>query len=44
MSDTDGLIVYKITGWKITPMEIEHPPEYAPEWKGLKDIIKNVSI
>ena len=45
MSDTGGLIVYKIIGWKIiTTMEIkggslehpEHLPGYAPEWKGLK--------
>ena len=48
MSATGGLIVYKINGWKITTMEIrgvlEHPPGYAPEWKGLKDILKNVFI
>ena len=35
MSDTDGLIVYKIIGWEITTMEIiehpEHPPGYAPD-------------
>ena len=39
MSDTGGLIVYKIIGWKITNMEIrggvlehpEHPSGYAPE-------------
>ena len=38
MSDTGGLIVYKIIGWKITTIEIkgvlehpEHPPGYAPE-------------
>ena len=37
MSDTGGLIVYKIIGWKITTKEIwgvlehpEHPPGYAP--------------
>ena len=47
MSDTGGLIVYKIIGWKIiTTMEIkggggslehpEHLPGYAPEWKGSK--------
>ena len=38
MSDTGGLIVYKIIGWKITTMEInggvlehpEHPRGYAP--------------
>ena len=36
MSDTGGLIVYKIIGWKITTMKIkgvlehpEHPPGYA---------------
>ena len=53
MSDTSGLIVYKINGWKITTMEIrgggvleypEHPPGHVPEWKGLKDILKNVFI
>ena len=51
MSDTGGLIVYKIIGWKITTMEIkgvlehpEDPPGYAPEWKGLKAILKNVFI
>ena len=51
MSDTGGLIVYRIIGWKMTTMEIrgvlehpEHPPGYAPEWKGLKYIIKNVFI
>ena len=51
MSDTGGLIVFKIIGWKIITMEIrgvlehpEHPPGYAPEWKGLKDILKNVCI
>ena len=51
MSDTGELTVYKIIGWKITTMETkgvlqhpEHPPGYAPEWKGLKDIFKNVFI
>ena len=34
MSDTGGLIVYKIIGWKITTMVLEHtehPPRYALE-------------
>ena len=44
MSDTGGLIVYKINGWKITTMKIrgvlehpEHPPGYAPDVQQMLD-------
>ena len=47
MSDTGGLIVYKIIGWKITTMEIKGgawapwaPPWIRPWVEGIKIYIK----